>query len=184
MGFVPAICNKCGHLFNSNFVGGGSGTIIGCGVGCPRCGGPAWIPDGKYTISEEKTVIESLDGTKINAVFTLLMSAVSENWEHERVKDELISLNTGLEKYIPRDSQSLASWVRTILVALALLVGRGEQKPPVVINNYTNNLPVQNTSDVTKPLDHKGISRNQACPCGSGKKYKKCCGAPRQGTAR
>jgi uncharacterized protein YecA (UPF0149 family) len=26
------------------------------------------------------------------------------------------------------------------------------------------------------PVTHKKIGRNEPCPCGSGKKYKKCCG--------
>ncbi len=41
-------------------------------------------------------------------------------------------------------------------------------------------------SEVTSlPNDHSGVAptvkigRNDPCPCGSGKKYKKCCGAPR-----
>jgi uncharacterized protein YecA (UPF0149 family) len=28
-----------------------------------------------------------------------------------------------------------------------------------------------------KPDGEKKVGRNDACPCGSGKKYKKCCGA-------
>ena len=27
------------------------------------------------------------------------------------------------------------------------------------------------------PLDNKKIGRNEKCPCGSGKKYKHCCGS-------
>jgi len=41
----------------------------------------------------------------------------------------------------------------------------------------------ENISDVEKLLklsvpkiDEKKIGRNEPCPCGSGKKYKKCCG--------
>ena len=33
------------------------------------------------------------------------------------------------------------------------------------------------TDEGTKKRKHK-IGRNQPCPCGSGKKYKKCCGKP------
>jgi len=43
------------------------------------------------------------------------------------------------------------------------------------------NLKIVNTSnenkEVKKPLFDKKISRNETCPCGSGKKYKRCCGA-------
>ena len=27
-----------------------------------------------------------------------------------------------------------------------------------------------------QPIRHKKIGRNELCPCGSGKKYKRCCG--------
>ena len=30
---------------------------------------------------------------------------------------------------------------------------------------------------VTAPRTEEKVGRNDACPCGSGKKYKKCCGA-------
>ncbi|CAK9269407.1 unnamed protein product [Sphagnum jensenii] len=36
-----------------------------------------------------------------------------------------------------------------------------------------------NVTDVTSPNPYQGISRNSACPCGSGKKYKYCCGTSR-----
>jgi uncharacterized protein YecA (UPF0149 family) len=28
-----------------------------------------------------------------------------------------------------------------------------------------------------EPVEHVKVGRNDPCPCGSGKKYKKCCGA-------
>ena len=30
---------------------------------------------------------------------------------------------------------------------------------------------------VKLPLDNKKVGRNEKCPCGSGKKYKHCCGS-------
>lgn len=32
------------------------------------------------------------------------------------------------------------------------------------------------TRKLAKPLDASKIGRNEPCPCGSGAKYKKCCG--------
>jgi preprotein translocase subunit SecA len=35
-------------------------------------------------------------------------------------------------------------------------------------------------TEKVKPIEAKGQpGRNDPCPCGSGKKYKKCCGAPK-----
>jgi uncharacterized protein len=35
---------------------------------------------------------------------------------------------------------------------------------------------MENSNDGTQPAQHTKIGRNDPCPCGSGKKYKKCCG--------
>jgi preprotein translocase subunit SecA len=37
-----------------------------------------------------------------------------------------------------------------------------------------------------KPVQRKGqkVGRNDPCPCGSGKKYKKCCGSNKEGKCR
>ena len=32
-------------------------------------------------------------------------------------------------------------------------------------------------ADMQKPAQSAKVKRNESCPCGSGKKYKKCCGA-------
>ena len=36
------------------------------------------------------------------------------------------------------------------------------------------NIPISENSD--KQIDYTGVGRNDLCPCGSGKKFKKCCG--------
>lgn len=46
----------------------------------------------------------------------------------------------------------------------------GIDKNPVPLIHF---LPDLNTSSVMK---EKKVRRNEPCPCGSGKKYKKCCG--------
>jgi preprotein translocase subunit SecA len=49
------------------------------------------------------------------------------------------------------------------------------------LENATMNNPTVDTTDgeaVKEPVVNKGpeIGRNDPCPCGSGKKYKNCCG--------
>jgi len=36
---------------------------------------------------------------------------------------------------------------------------------------------LENALNPLEPLQSEKIGRNEACPCGSGKKYKKCCGS-------
>lgn len=35
---------------------------------------------------------------------------------------------------------------------------------------------LENAAEGTRPTQHTKVGRNDPCPCGSGKKYKKCCG--------
>ena len=43
-------------------------------------------------------------------------------------------------------------------------------------SDMPNGLRVQMLSDLMKIDPAKSISKNALCPCGSGKKYKRCCG--------
>ena len=50
-----------------------------------------------------------------------------------------------------------------------------------IINNYKNTLPIwtyngYSKKEVNSMPKEKKVGRNDSCPCGSGKKYKKCCG--------
>ena len=40
-----------------------------------------------------------------------------------------------------------------------------------------NGLAINNTSEKEMPINWKSTGRNEKCPCGSGKKFKHCCGA-------
>ncbi|MFQ5422627.1 MAG: SEC-C metal-binding domain-containing protein [Phycisphaerae bacterium] len=47
--------------------------------------------------------------------------------------------------------------------------------------NYVKGLPGEDDAPLPPPVDtiknpQTGPGRNDPCPCGSGKKYKKCCG--------
>lgn len=44
-------------------------------------------------------------------------------------------------------------------------------------NEYYKQRKLQRFSSYEFPFVPKKIGRNDPCPCGSGKKYKKCCGA-------
>ena len=46
-----------------------------------------------------------------------------------------------------------------------------KEKPKKLLTNDTETTPVKK-----KPVKKQKIGRNDPCPCGSGKKYKKCCG--------
>ena len=41
----------------------------------------------------------------------------------------------------------------------------------------TSTVPAEHEWDESDLTHHAKIARNEPCPCGSGEKYKKCCGA-------
>lgn len=62
-------------------------------------------------------------------------------------------------------------------------VGRAGKHDPHVIHDkcghehHEHDHEKDETQKTTplKPITHQKIGRNEPCPCGSGKKYKKCC---------
>ena len=71
---------------------------------------------------------------------------------------------------------AMMSNVREEIVSLILkvqLVPMQEELAPVV-KNITYGAPSEEPKTVVNTKDKVG--RNDPCPCGSGKKYKKCCG--------
>ena len=51
---------------------------------------------------------------------------------------------------------------------------RVTQRPK--IRNISTNLNEDGSPAVQQRVVGKKVGRNEPCPCGSGKKYKKCCG--------
>jgi uncharacterized protein len=66
----------------------------------------------------------------------------------------------GLHKYL----KHIGPWMK--LMARELRAGRTADNVMKIANK-----------DVSRPSAEKGIKLNAPCPCGSGRKYKKCCGA-------
>ena len=65
----------------------------------------------------------------------------------------------------------------TAKMLLTIKIGSQDEVPKrerVKVQNMTTNMDVQQASRTVK----KGakVGRNDPCPCGSGKKYKRCCG--------
>ena len=60
--------------------------------------------------------------------------------------------------------------VKTDLITILLNLKVVEQKENEIKENQFNNKDLER-------LANKKIGRNEPCPCGSGKKFKHCCGA-------
>ena len=191
---VPAFCDRCGAVFPSSFeVEGLHTTFVNCGAGpCPECGSSGHIPDGVYNFIG--STIELLSGpASTMSELQKLATILSEAREHKtspeevskRIKEEVPGLS-GLKDLLPKTRSEFYSFVTIGLTVVGLFLGqlKHDQPPNVTVNQVVNVVCQEQTlsSDrhaivTNKPAIKKTkVGRNDPCPCGSGKKYKKCCG--------
>jgi preprotein translocase subunit SecA len=118
----------------------------------------------------------------------------SYNWENP--KSRLAVLDYELQTFSSYDEgvyydQAMFMEVNRQLPDLAALVKQRHENLRLVYENYckrahlhfpttkaivapTSRTSIQDSSSFDNPLAPK-VGRNDPCPCGSGKKYKKCC---------
>jgi hypothetical protein len=189
---VPAVCDTCGTIFASSvMVSGGKASFTNCSAGpCPHCGGVGHIPDGIYEFvgnvlrilaAPERTV------TELTQLRELLRRSQKKKESLEaaaaRVERELPMFKRVGEELRRAPITTTSTVLTLILTAITtFLASRDSTKPHDVvvnqiINNYVTTLPAKHSGQAPhRAAKHPG--RNERCPCGSGKKYKHCCGAP------
>ena len=139
----------------------------------------------------------------------ILLQNVDRNWMEHIDNMEDIKGSVGLQAYAQRDPvteyriqgadlfDAMVAEIREGTVRMVLSVERAKQ--PVMRvqvakatgegfegqNNSNSKAKKPSTTAVKKtPVVNSGkVGRNDPCPCGSGKKYKKCCGANNSDTA-
>ena len=139
----------------------------------------------------------------------ILLQNVDRNWMEHIDNMEDIKGSVGLQAYAQRDPvteyriqgadlfDAMVAEIREGTVRMVLSVERAKQ--PVMRvqvakatgegfegqNNSNSKAKKLSTTAVKKtPVVNSGkVGRNDPCPCGSGKKYKKCCGANNSDTA-
>jgi uncharacterized protein YecA (UPF0149 family) len=197
---APAVCNTCGAIFPSplNILAENVG-LFNIGVGpCPKCGGDGRIPDGIYSFIDNAILLLS-DRTRTKSELQKLADILTDARQkqattkelNEKIQKELPELSS-LKDILPKTRTELYAFVAIILTIITILITSWsrDQAPKIEINQvvnvlYENQPVVQQSSDAVKKdikienkvdaTKQKKIGRNQPCPCGSGKKYKKCC---------
>ena len=202
MPHLPAFCNSCGSVFKSGIYVENSIDIgfSNCSAGpCPVCGGMGHIPDGVYNFIGD--TIELLSGSQrtvaeLKRLAIILSEARKDRLSSEeiisKVDKELPELNT-FKDILPKNRNELYSFIGLIIsiIMMFLTMTNSSQKSEITINQVINhiyeqqNVMVENqhinqiieagTKRAEKSKNRK-IGRNEPCPCGSGKKYKFCCG--------
>jgi uncharacterized protein YecA (UPF0149 family) len=164
-------------------------TFSDCSAGpCPACGGMGHIPDGVYNFIGN--TIELLSGpartvSELQRLANILREARKKNASLEEVKKEIqeeVPELSSLRDILPKNRSELYAFLALILSVITLLLpqlsSKGANK--VEINNVINNVyqqaqPQETPKKGSPERKNKKIGRNEPCPCGSGKKYKKCC---------
>lgn len=188
---------QCGAVFQFKGLIGGPGKahieFTDTRVGpCPACGEYGKIPDGKYEYANE--VISFLSGPRINAqtlhkIEQILRQARSQppsNTEAvlDAVEQESSEVASAL-KSVP-NQQNILQWLAILIALVSLAIQahstyfkESNDSTDKKINEHllkdfgTGNTNPKSNEPYKRAQPKTG--RNQPCPCGSGKKYKKCC---------
>ncbi len=182
-------CPSC-EMFaraNQNAIGGDGGTLILNGrflIPCPRCNGTATSPGGQFRLEDDTLirVSDNLSKTQAEELKSRLAILKEQGYSITALKELVEGYAPQLLPYIQTPDQRSAT-SRMNWVFLGVLLWQ-------IAHNTTCNLDVK--LDINHLLDNtvkqanqeiapaaKSLHqarRNDPCPCGSGKKFKKCCG--------
>jgi hypothetical protein len=163
-------------------------TFVGnrCGP-CPNCGGMGHIPDGVFNFIGNTIEILSAP-ERTNAELKRLAEIIREarakvetrEQVASRIERELPSFSF-ITNLLPENKVELYGFLSLALTALASFTSLSATPhvTTVTVNQVINQAIVERPNTMTMPettIPVKKPGRNEACPCGSGKKYKKCCG--------
>lgn len=185
---VPAFCDTCGTVFNSGIFVENSTNISFAGNQsgpCPSCGGMGHIPDGVFNfIGNTIEILSAPDRTiaELTQLARILAEAKSKSETREqvasRIEREIPSLSK-LAKLLPENRAELYSFLAVVLAAVQLFTQAPAAPSSTTINvtQVIQQVIAEPQAAKVAPVKSKKVGRNEACPCGSGVKYKRCCGA-------
>lgn len=195
MSMLPAFCENCGTVFSSGLFLEGKGAIIsGCTAGpCPNCGGTGHIPSGVFDfIGNTIKILTTTDSSVVDysRLARMLASARKERLSSQVVADQIrkeLPQFAGISELLrPKTCADTLGWATLLIATISLIVqmiqGRQDMSrisvDQVITQSFNQTLQMQVFTG-NQRVKSKGVGRNDPCPCGSGKKYKKCCGAPK-----
>lgn len=198
MAGIPAFCKKCEYVFESNFIGsmgkGSTAHLSGCSVSCPKCGGIAKLLDGVYKSVDGalEIFVENQSVEDLKKILSILEYAKKHELDREEIVDKIKKEAPELSKLsdvLPKTRIELYTFLMLIIMFIGQLIALSRrdlskneltQHFESVVNQYYLNKEEKSvTQKVTiqeKDSNNFKVGRNAPCPCGSGKKYKKCCG--------
>ena len=192
-----AFCENpgCGAIFQASGIIGGAGSatvhIVNSQFGpCPTCGGVGRIPDGVYQYANN--VVSFLSGPEttvqiLREVQDILRAARTNNSSTADIERDVASVSSTVAQAIkgaPK-SENVVQWLSLLIaiIGLAIQIHSTYFKSDDLEAKLLEHILQENKyllDQTTKALPYKRsepkIPRNAPCPCGSGKKFTKCCG--------
>jgi preprotein translocase subunit SecA len=150
------------------------------------------VPDGVFRITGR--LIEILSAPTTSVAELTRLSEILTRAQARSTSSEEMAAQVAREapsfgplfELLPRTRSELYSFISMILAAVALVLSAGKRqasRPEITIQQVIEQTYAQTAAPVrAKAVTSRAAAapgRNDPCPCGSGKKYKKCHGAPR-----
>lgn len=187
MARVPVFCDNCGLVFPSPFtVGAGNLTLIGNRCECPRCGSPARVLDGVVSAVEQTLHVLSaphhtlLDLERLAALIAQARETNQSKEDLEKSITKEVPSLTALISLLPTNKTELMAFLGVVLAAAQLVqscASSGAPPTTITVNQVVEQIYISPQPQQPSPAKpSKKVGRNEQCPCGSGRKYKRCCG--------
>jgi len=121
---------------------------------------------------------------------SLFLQFIDQTWKHHLYELDQLQKSVGLRAYGQKDPlieyqkesftlyQAMLGRVRDQLVNYIFKIQLPPKRRTSIQMQETRNVPGKEKEDSQQTVTrtNRKIGRNEPCPCGSGKKYKKCCG--------
>ena len=185
---VPAFCDSCAAVFRSGIVVEDStnGSFAEDPAGpCPVCNSNGHIPDGLFKFVESTIEILSAPQLTLNELSRLaqtLYDAKGAKQSPEQLADAIrqeVPELASLAEVLPKTGSELYGFIALIAGVIYLLVQvnqDGDNPINVTLDQTLNRVFLETESAAIAAQTTPKLRRNEPCPCGSGKKYKRCCG--------
>lgn len=192
MPMMQAFCDTCGTMFSSGiFVENSTISLFGNKAGpCPKCGGMGHIPDGIFKFIGNTIEILSAPQRTLQELIRfadVINEAQKKKYSSEEVIEKVKQDTpefSSITDLLPKNRGELYAFLALLLTMIQILM----QSPEKPSQNITNNINITQVIEQTyrnRPIEVKKqdiskvkkVGRNDLCPCGSEKKYKKCCGS-------
>jgi len=190
---IPAVCSTCGSLFFAPNLVGGAAQVEFHGSRlspCPVCGGVGDIIDGVYnaaTNTARLIISSATTPVQLKALQDIFLAAkknqLTSDQINTRVEEEVPELKS-ISDWIPKTRMELYTFIGIVLALITYISTTTfnyiDSNENVAEDNVKELIDkaIQEQIKNQKPapkVNKKKIGRNEPCPCGSGKKYKKCC---------